>query len=330
MKVSVVLPVFNAQDTIVTAVDSIVQQTFHDWELLVIDDGSTDSTEEKLEQIKDVRIRVIKTKNRGIARALNFGIKLSRSTIIARMDADDISHPDRLEMQYNYLKDHSDIEVVSSLVKYNGDRLNHQGYALYVDEINKLCSHEEMFLNRFKESPMAHPSVMFRKSLIEKHGGYSEESIPEDYELWLRWFHHEITFHKIKEELITWTDSNHRLSRISDHYSDESFYRLKADYLAKHLKKTRTTLPKVWIWGTGRMINKYSSYLSDHGLVIEKFIDVKSNNQIDKFIHFENLPNPSEELLILPYVRDRIGKVRIQEHLNSLGYVAGQHYFLMS
>ena len=327
--VSIVMPVYNGESTIVAAVESIINQTFTDWELIIIDDGSTDNTKNLISAFRNEKIRYYKTANRGIAKALNFGIKLSRSAIICRMDADDVCDIRRIEYQFNYLQEHPKVEVVASLIEYHGDRNVNAGYALYVDEINRLLDSHSIRTKRFVESPIAHPSVMFRKSLISKYGGYNEGHLPEDYELWLRWMHNDVIFEKVNLTLLHWYDSEERLSRTHSNYDLEKFYELKIKYLAKHFKKYQIPTDSLWIWGTGRQINKWINILNRHNLKVKGQIDVKTTSLDGSVIHFTELDREKHPLII-SLVRDRKGKKRIEAYLNEQGYIEGKDFFMLS
>lgn len=327
--VSIILPVFNGEKTIKTAIDSIFNQTFNDWELIIIDDGSTDSTSEIIQSIDNEKVKYFKIANGGIARALNFGIKMSNSTVICRMDADDTCDPRRLELQYNYLKRYEEVGVISSLVEYDGNREANAGYALYVDEINKLTKHEDIAQKRLVESPIAHPSVMFRKSLVYKYGGYNESPLPEDYELWLRWMNEGVVFEKVDQVLLHWHDSEARLSRSHSNYDLEKFYKLKIKYLAKHFIKHQIPANNLWVWGTGRQINKWIALLHENGLDIKGRIDVKTTSLDGSVIHFTEL-SKDKHPLIISLVRDRKGKKSIENFLKEQGYNEGRDFFMLS
>jgi glycosyltransferase involved in cell wall biosynthesis len=180
-----VLPAHNAAGSIARAVRSVLAQTFPDFELIVVDDGSTDATshEAKRAAASDRRLRVLPLEHGGIVRALNAGIASARGRLIARMDADDEMMPRRLEAQAALLAARPDVGVASCLVEFGGDARAAQGYALHVDWLNALVTPEDIALNRFIESPVAHPSVTFRRELVERHGGYIDAPVPEDYEL---------------------------------------------------------------------------------------------------------------------------------------------------
>jgi glycosyltransferase involved in cell wall biosynthesis len=151
--VSVLLPVRNAAATVARAVESIRRQTFSNWELIAVDDGSTDGTREWLRAAaqREARIRLIERPAEGIVAALNTGLAAARAPLVARMDADDKSHPARLAEQIAWLETHTDIGVVGSLVEFGGDATARLGYALHVDWINQLVTPEQITLNRFVE-----------------------------------------------------------------------------------------------------------------------------------------------------------------------------------
>ena len=165
--ISVILPFRNASGTLRRAIESILNQTFRNFELILINDGSDDHPIDILSDYNDPRIKTIHLPTSGIVFSLNQGINISRGRYIARMDADDYAYPERLELQYQYLKENRKVGVVSGSINYSGDRNKNLGYALYVDWINSLMTREEIYLNRFVESPICHPSVMIRRKLFD-------------------------------------------------------------------------------------------------------------------------------------------------------------------
>ncbi|OCC15884.1 Glycosyl transferase, group 2 family protein [Dissulfuribacter thermophilus] len=165
--ISVVMSVFNGQRYLREAIDSILDQSFADFEFIIIDDGSTDNTSKIILSYTDPRIRFIKQKNMGLAAALNRGIKLSNGKYIARMDADDISLPCRLEKQYQFMEENQHILALGSAVELIDMNGTHICYA------SKSTSYSEL-KRQLPSTPFVHPTVMFRRQVFFQAGGYPE------------------------------------------------------------------------------------------------------------------------------------------------------------
>lgn len=182
--VSVVMPAHNASRHISIAIESILQQTFKDFEFIIVNDNSSDKTASLIKKYarKDSRIRLLNNSKRlDIAGSLNKGIENAKSNIIARMDADDISYPNRFELQYKLIQKSKKIVAVGSNIILIDSSENVIGLRNYPQESKKLkkCL--------FKYSPFAHPVVMFRKDVFEKVGKYNPKYSPtEDLDLWFR------------------------------------------------------------------------------------------------------------------------------------------------
>lgn len=178
--ITVLMPAYNAARYIGEAIASVLQQTFTDFELLIVNDGSTDDTLEIIGTFRDERIVVINQPNRGVADALNTGLAQARAPYIARFDADDICYPYRLEKQIRFLQDNPEYILVGSEAKYileNGDFLFDFHCIAY--------SHEQVIDKLYFYCPFVHPTVMYRKDAVMDAGGYPTHAHNfEDYLLW--------------------------------------------------------------------------------------------------------------------------------------------------
>ena len=166
-KISVVMSVYNGEQYLREAIDSILNQSFTEFEFIIINDGSTDNSLQIIESYKDERIVLINQSNTGLAKALNIGIEKSRSNFIARMDADDISLPDRLQKQYDFLEQHHECVAVGG----NAEVIDRDGN--YVFTSNQVLNWEEI-KNNLPVDPSFHSSTMYRKTAFDKVGGYPE------------------------------------------------------------------------------------------------------------------------------------------------------------
>ncbi len=326
--VSVILPVFNGANTLKRAIDSILSQSLAQFELIVINNGSTDHSDKIIASYNDPRVLAHELPEPNLVIALNYGIKHARGKYIARMDADDTSLPDRLLQQSDFLNAHPGIGVVSGKVLYTGDRTKNLGYALHVDWANRQATPDAIYLSRFQDCALPHPSVMFRKSIGHQLGFYRAGNFPEDFELWNRWLDAGIRMAKIPAPVLEWHDSASRLSRTHPMYLSGRFDEVKALYFSKWLKRKFTNKPPlIYVWGTGSAIRKKTRLLKDHGLSISRYIDVKPTQAADT-IHYTQL-NFSPDRLILNYVSDRKGKQAVYDYLIKLGYEEGKSFYMM-
>jgi GT2 family glycosyltransferase len=182
-RVSVILPVYNGEAYLLEAVESILAQTYTEFELIVIDDGSRDGTAALLDTVRDPRVRVIHQDNMGLALTLNKAIGLARGEFIARQDADDISRPERLARQVAYLDAHPACGLLGTWSVIHEDRVPTSRQHRHP------CSNGELQLRLLFDSFFVHSSVMIRRTALDRAGLYPtdpERNPPEDFDLWLR------------------------------------------------------------------------------------------------------------------------------------------------
>lgn len=332
--ISVVMPVRNTAATLPAALESLLTQTCGDFEVVAIDDGSNDggATWAVLSGFasRDARIRPLFQPHQGIARALNAGLQAARGDIIARMDADDACHPDRLQIQADHLAANPDVGLVSCLADFGGDPGRSKGYLTHLEWANSLTSREAIRLGIFRESPLPHPSVMFRAWLPRLHGGYRYGDFPEDYELWLRWLDAGVVMDKVERPLLLWNDPPGRLSRTDPRYAPQAFHRIKAGYLARYLARHNPFHPEVIVAGAGRITRARAAHLLDHGIVITSWLDIdpqKVNTVLSgrPVHHLRDVPSP-HDCFVLPYVANRGATARIAAILEQRGFVLGRSY----
>jgi glycosyltransferase involved in cell wall biosynthesis len=271
--VSVLMPCYNTVETLPEALESLAGQTLADFETVVVDDGSMDETPEILRSwaAHDPRLRLICRPHQGIVAALQAGLAECRAGLVARMDADDRSHPERLERQLAFMLDNPQVAVAGCLVRAIPPEGVRQGLAVYLEWQNSLLNDEQIRREMFVESPLAHPSVMFRRQAVEQAGGYQDHGWAEDYDLWLRLYLGGARFAKVPQVLLDWRERPDRLTRADDRYSLENFLRAKAHYLARGPLAGRDA---VIIWGAGMMGRRLSKHLARQGLPLAAFVDV--------------------------------------------------------
>jgi glycosyltransferase involved in cell wall biosynthesis len=179
--VSVILPVYNGEQYLAAAIDSILSQTYKDFELIIINDGSTDKSQALINQYKDPRIIAVNQKNHGLVASLNRGIGMARGQYIARMDADDISLPERLAREVQSMDQNPHLVLLGT----NAIEIDQQGKKS--GELTYPSNDSVLRLSLFSYTPFAHGSVMFKTASVNKVGGYDPATWPaEDSDLWAR------------------------------------------------------------------------------------------------------------------------------------------------
>jgi glycosyltransferase involved in cell wall biosynthesis len=234
--VSVILPVYNAERFLREAIESILNQTFTDFELLLINDGSTDSSEQILKSYTDPRIVYIRNEhNSGLIFTLNKGLELAKGKYIARMDSDDISFIERLQKQVAFLET-SDVAVVASTV----DMIDAQGKHLPLWKDDRMCisSHSiKAFLP--KNNCIAHPSVMGRAEVLKKYKYQSDQKEAEDYDLWLRLAADGKQIAKLNEPLLLYRFLQESLTRKERLSAAERLFRTKIRFIQSRWKEKK-------------------------------------------------------------------------------------------
>lgn len=328
--VSVLLPFHDAEGTLDTAIQSIRTQTFSNWELLLIDNVSTDGSGvvAQAHAQHDPRIRLLKEERQGIAFALNTGLAEAQSRYIARMDADDTAHPERLMQQVEYLDAHPGIGVLGTATQFTSTVNESRGMQAFVQWQNELLSPRQHYVKRFVDAPLAHPTVMFRRELVDLHGAYDTGPLPEDHELWLRWMHAGVRFAKLPRPLLTWTDHVQRLSRTHANYSAEAFFTTKAKWIAAWYQHKYAGQRPVIIAGTSALCRERARLLMGHGVPITAFTDVSGKAVPGHaFIPHTELPSAGKALVI-SFISQRGAGERIAAFLTSRGLVEGEDFIL--
>jgi len=332
-RVSVLLPVCNAAATVARAVASVQVQTMAAWELVMVENGSTDETPAILAGLAadDPRIHILNMPEPDLVAALNRGLGCCRGEFVARLDADDEMHPARLADQVAAMVEHPDWGVVGCRVAFGGDVTTQAGYAEHVTWLNAQITPDEIWRSRFVESPLAHPSVMWRRSVSAAHGGYRAGDFPEDYELWLRWLEAGVRMGKIEAERLVWHDAPDRLSRTDDRYRTDAFFRTKAVYVARELSRSGRGRA-VWVAGAGRPTRQRAAELERHGVTISGYWDIdprKIGQTVAgrPVVGTADLPH-RDEIVVLSYVGNRGARAKVRSRLGGQGRQEGKDFWL--
>jgi glycosyltransferase involved in cell wall biosynthesis len=323
-KISVILPVYNAESTILTAVDSILNGHFKQIEVIVADDGSGDRTLQKLETIRDHRLRILKGTHQGVAATANRAASEAQAEWVARMDADDIAHSHRLKSQWQYAQ-RTGCNLVSGwvrIVDLKGKPV--KTMQRYENWLNSLTHHERIMASRFIELPLPNPSILAKRSFFLN--GCRKGPFPEDYDHWLTMLSKpEVKAGKVRSTILDWCDHPRSLTRSDRRYSEQAFTDCKRTHLLKGPLKRRK---RVALWGAGQTGKPWLRWLLEEGFQVPYVVDV-SPKKIGQTIHGvtviapEELPSPSKSNpTLLGAVGAAGAREQIKTFLNSRGHDA--------
>ncbi|WP_299111398.1 glycosyltransferase family 2 protein [uncultured Winogradskyella sp.] len=248
--VSILVPFKNTEAFIAECINSILDQTYYNWEAIFIDDNSDDNSYTIVENYSktDTRIKVYKNKQSGIIEALKTAYKHSSGSYITRMDSDDLMTPIRLETMVNSLEKHGKKHLAVGQVKYfRADGLS-DGFARYESWLNSLTIQGRNYSEIYKECVIPSPCWMLHRSDFEACNGFNSEIYPEDYELAFRFYKANFTCIPCDKVLLHWRDYSTRTSRTHEHYAENSFLDLKVKYFIELNYDASRPLA---IWGAG-------------------------------------------------------------------------------
>ncbi len=291
-KVSVILPVYNSEKFLKDTLESIISQSFSDFEVLaVFDNGTTDSSPAILKEyaLNDSRIRLLDAGgSRGLVKGLNFAVRASEGEYLARIDADDICMEDRLQKQADYLDDHSDIAILAGCVDIFGDISSARKYALE-DILNKTFDDSTLIPLLLRINCLPHPTIMLRRDCAVSLKGYNEDfKEAEDLELWLRALAKGYKIRKLDEKLTRLRMHNNSKSALSTDDASLLRYVMRARINFIRLLYNDSPL-RYLIWGAN----------SSGALISEEIRKLKTNFIFKGFIDL-NAPESFEGTSVCP------------------------------
>jgi glycosyltransferase involved in cell wall biosynthesis len=295
--ISFLLPAKDASATLPEALHGVLsQREAPPFEVVCVDDGSIDATGTLLAEAAraDARVRVVRGEGRGLTAALNLGLSRCRGDLVARMDADDRVHPDRLRLQADALARDPSLGAVGSLVHCFPGPLA-PGLARLESWLNETITPRQCRDGRFIEAPLVHPSATFRREALGE--GWQDLGWAEDWDLLLRLLEAGWELAKVPRVLLEWRDSPSRLTRTGAAYGEDAMVRLRAHYLARGPLRDRA----FEIWGAGPGGKRLARALEAYGLRPGAFYDVDRKKRVARGRPVrweESLPGPGGPFLV--------------------------------
>lgn len=324
-KISAIMTVYNGERFIEQALNSIINQTYTDFELIIIDDGSTDNTINIINSYTDERIRLVHYReNYGVGHAIYEALKIAKGELIAKVDADDIYPLERFEMQKDYLDNHIEFDLVDGQIKYFPDHqliIETPRYSyiqnILEPQVNQILEPQEISKYLYWFPCITHSTIMFRRNILEKYNYNPLLRIGEDYDFFYHLNKKRIQMIKIPYILGNIRISNNSTTVVEQHMMINGVLNIKKE----EIKKLCECYESVYIWGTGELGKQVYSYIVETGLVeIKAFIDSDCSKYTEKLMNKKivNISEIQQKSAII--VASSTGKYAIAKILEEQGY----------
>jgi len=276
-RVSVLLPVRNAAPWLMASVASLTRQRWADFEIVAVDDGSTDGSAGILDSLaaREPRLRVFRREHAGLPATLQTAFTEARGELLMRHDADDLSHRERLAEQITFLEARPGVDVVGCRVRLFPDTAYGEGMRRWAAWHDSLLTHEEMQRERLIDSPLCHGTALIRRAALERVQGWREQGWAEDLDLWIRMLEAGARFAKLPRRLYAWRQHDASSTRTDPRYAQERFTALKRDALSRWLGSRRATLIGVgesltrWEAALGPLVQRTHTARDPRGFTVE-------------------------------------------------------------
>ena len=323
--ISGLMSVYNGEKYITETIDSILNQTYQNFDLVIIDDGSTDSTYDIIKSYNDSRIQLYRLEeNVGVGKALNFGLSKIQGYYIAHFDADDIYYPERLQKQKDYLDKHPDITLVSSFVTYfpdNGEIATSMRFRSIKSRIEKrknlFMSWKDIQEKIYWYCCITHSSMMIRSEIIKKFG-YPDYRMGEDYKLFYDLNKNGYKIVNMAEVLAKIRISSGSITATHSDLAFKTIYMIKKEEIDKLFNDHE----RVMLWGAGGFGKNFLEVLNENGLDVEGFIDsdLKKKGLIvkGKSVFMPDILSKNKDIKVL--VASDPGILTIANYLKGIGF----------
>ena len=320
--ISFLMPVKNGEEFIKETIESIQRQDFSDWELIIVDDFSTDQTVNLVHSIQDNRIRIVQNQIPGIIQALSLALSKATGNYVTRIDCDDLLPVKRLSLMMKTILECNKSTLVTGLVKYFSSGEISPGYMKYENWINTVNLEGSQYKNMYRECVIASPNWLCDRNTLIQIGGFTGLNYPEDYDLIFRWYEHGFTFRCVPEITLFWREHPNRTSRTSSNYNQEAFFKLKIN---RFLQLNYNPKKKLMVWGNNRKAKLATLLLKKSNIPYEKVpLQSSITNQA-----FGIVVDPKNVQILLAVYPREIEKQTIIQYLNKLELIEGVHFWFL-
>jgi len=327
--ISILTPFKNTAQFLPECLDSIRNQSYANWELLIVNDHSTDNSVELVNTYAkdDKRIKVLNNEGHGIIEALRTAFKNSKGDYITRMDSDDLMHPEKLILMLKDLQTYGPNHVALGLVKYFSATGISDGYSRYEKWLNILSEKGSNYSEIYKECVIASPCWMIHKDDLLRCEAFEPNRYPEDYDLTFRFYKHNMKCIPSNNLLHYWRDYSHRTSRTHEHYAQNYFLDIKLHYFIELDYDHKRTLT---VWGAGNKGKTIAKLLVEKEIPFHWICDNPKKigksiygQKLKNFDHLETLKNPQS----IVTVANEDAQTEIKQHFKNWQMIAMVDYF---
>lgn len=319
-KISILIPVFNAEKWLKETMESTQKQTFKDWEVIAIDDFSKDNSWEILQGFakKDERISVYQNDRKGIIPALQLALSKSNGEFITRFDADDKMPPNRLQEFYDFIQG-TEKTIVTGKVEYFSEKKVSDGYQRYQNWLNERVEKQDFFEHIYRECVVASPNWLVRKSDLIEHNIFEELQYPEDYDMVFQWFSKEFSIVGLPQTTLHWREHPARTSRNSKIYDQEKFFELKLNWWKKLNGKKYKSIAVLGAGVKGKLV---CQHLKNFDLSLYD-LNFSNYNQPIEGIEVQNYEKLQGDCLFISIYPEK--REKLIEFIESKGFVIGEN-----
>ena len=324
--ISILMPFKNEENYIEECLNSILIQSYTDWQLIAVDDHSKDQSKSILEQEKDPRIEIYTNEGIGILPALQTAQKHIKGQFVTRMDADDIMPMHKLESLLELVQSKSGGIVATGAVKYFSDLEISEGYQRYEYWLNKTADGERFYKRIYRECTVASANWMMHIADFNEMNGYNMLGYPEDYDMIFHWRKHGFQIKSCSQMTHLWREHPERTSRNSERYQQESFFRLKLSYFLEEFKDS-----PLYLIGTEKKGQLIASLLEEHQVAFRWFThEEEKTGTIKQGLKLEHISIlPEDGICILAVYPPKKERTALKNFIRERGYDMGStaHFF---
>lgn len=315
--VSILMPIKNDSQFIEETLETIVNQTYQNWELIVVDDHSSDRSLSLLKSwsLEDNRIHVYINNKNGIIPALQLALANSRGELITRMDSDDLMHERRLELMHKAINNSSSKTIVTGLVRYFSEEPISDGYLKYESWLNEINLNNIQWPNIYRECVIASPNWMMQASELKAMNGFDDLVYPEDYHLSLLWYQNDFQVHCLPEVTLLWREHPDRTSRTSQNYDQKHFFDLKIKAFLSFEWNNETII----IWGKNDKQKLVSRILTKNNIPFE----------VLELHQYQEIENYQDSQLLVAVYPEMDQREALQQYLEKIYRKQGEDWWYL-